>query len=84
MFLACFLAKTTELFVGHANVQHQVTTAFLDDSTPIDLAELGYMFALNALDPKLGRYEAKQVINGLNTTIPMVDCKTLLPDPVNE
>ena len=83
LFFACFLAKTKALFAGHDNAQIQVSTAFLDDSTPIDLAELGYMFALNALDPTLGRYEAKQVINGLNTTIPMVDCKTLLDDPLN-
>ncbi len=54
LFFACFLAKTKALFAGHDNAQIQVTTAFLDDSTPIDLAELGYMFAHNALDPKLG------------------------------
>ena len=81
MFLITVYIKTIELVAGHGDAQHQVTTAFLDDSTPIDLVELGYMFALSAIDPKLGRYKAKQWINNESTDIPMVDCKSLLPDP---
>ena len=43
-----------------------MTTSFLDDSEPIDLSDLGYMFALNAIDPRYGRYEAKQWSNGIS------------------
>ena len=42
------------------------------------------MFALSAIDPKLGRYEARQYTNDDWTDIEMIDCKTLLPDPSNE
>lgn len=79
--------KTKDLFAGHDEATHQVTTAYLNDSKPIDLYALGYVFAVEKLDPKMGRVTASQVewksFRGDSwlerTNIPMVDCRDLLP-----
>ena len=38
------------------------------------------MFSVTAIDPRYGRFVANKVVNGEHTEIPMVDCRTLMPD----
>ena len=61
IMVAITIVKTKELLAGHDEAHHQVTTAFLDDTEPIDLYELNYMFAVEKPDPKKGRIAANQV-----------------------
>ena len=91
IFLTCIIVKTKELFAGHEDADHQVTTSHLDDSEPIDLYALGYNFAVPSIEAKKGRITAEQVewksFRGdayeQITEIPMVSCKELMSDPEN-
>ncbi len=58
IMLAVVGTKTKELFAGHDEAQHQVTTKFLGDEEPIDLYKLGYMFAIEKVDIRKGRITA--------------------------
>ena len=55
ILLICFISKSRELLAGHHEANHMMTNTLLDKEEPIDLYDLGYMFALSQIDPKLGR-----------------------------
>ena len=74
--------KTQELLGGHEEAAHYMTDTVSQGDEPIDLRALGFDFALNQIDPRIGRVEVEQVRWRIgepkqSTPIEMVDCETL-------
>ena len=76
--------KTKELLLGHEEAAHYMTETAADDSEPINLADLEFTFAVNQIDPRLGRVSVNQINWSLGasvawqkkekTPIQMIDC----------
>ena len=47
--------KTKELLLGHGEAAHYMTETILDEDVQIDLTELNFEFAIDNIDPRLGR-----------------------------
>ena len=76
--------SATKLF-GHLDPFFSSTTKVKDVDTPIDLWKLGFMFAIDTIDPKIGTLEVTQSKKNLReksekTKIEMVDCSTLFDE----
>ena len=78
-----------ELVAGHDEADHSMTHSPYSDELIIDLYALKYMFAVQTIEPRLGRIVTNQVTwdwgwkgEPIKTyeEIPMVDCRELLPE----
>ena len=72
--------KTKELLLGHSDAAHYMTETILEDDVKINLRELEHSFAVNTIDPRIGRIEVNQVTRikkpkeRIRTPIDMVEC----------
>ena len=79
--------SATKLF-GHLEPFFSSTTKVKDVDNPIDLWKLGFMFAIDTIDPKVGTIEVAHFKKNLRedmkkTKIEMVDCSTLFGEEGN-
>ena len=69
-------------------------TTMVGENSYIDLWQLGFMFAVEDVDPRLGRIEVQYVAKvqqedgsygdeDTDTTVEMADCRTLPPEQQN-
>ena len=86
MMLIFMFIRTSKL-ISESDPFFTMTTQALEDSNDfIDLWELGFMFAVEKIDPRIGRIEVEHAsrfrnneANDKKTPIKMVPCSELAP-----
>ena len=83
LFMAFCAVRTLKL-VSRDDPFFSMITMEKDEKIPIDLWKNNFAFAIEAVDPKIGRVDVRHFLwaeQKLSTSIQMVDCKTLLDQP---
>ena len=80
-FLSFFVIRTIK-FAKKENPYISMTTVALDNDESVDLGALDFIFAVEKLDPKVGRvtltHTAWNLEGKFKTEIPLVDCNDFL------
>lgn len=83
LFMAFCAVRTLKL-VSRDDPFFSMITMEKDEQIAIDLWKNNFAFAIEAVDPKIGRIDVRYFVWGeqkLSKSIQMVDCKTLLDQP---